>query len=324
MKNIQKIHEEAMELAEKADAALLKKNLTLFRELTVQALKLESEAAYELITVTTAEPTRSILFRSAAHLAKSIGYYAEALKLIELALSGNPFPEIRGELMKLKKEVEKGIRINYSPDEAIEHSYAELTETKKKTKIALNESPQGKPKKNNSGESKTTTEIDHNKFKDIFTTHYQPLLIHAYTLIKNMDAATEIVEEVFVEFIHKPPKSLAEINVRGYLFKLTKSEYLRYLVRKNINEIIEKTGTRESLQIEDIQKEIATALNSLQETDQSTFRLFFIQDKTPQEVATILNKPETSIRMRISRLKKILREFLLASAVENKNKSTDL
>jgi hypothetical protein len=69
------------------------------------AYRLEASAANELTDHHAAEPSRSILFRSAATIAKECGLLEEAQKLIYKALSGDPPPDIKVELQDLLEEV---------------------------------------------------------------------------------------------------------------------------------------------------------------------------------------------------------------------------
>jgi hypothetical protein len=105
MSTIQNIHRQAMEFAKKGIAALEQGNTELYRQLTRQAFELEKKAALELISDYEAEPTRSVLFRSAATLAFNIEDYSEAKRLIYLGLSGNTYQEIKEELEKLLIQV---------------------------------------------------------------------------------------------------------------------------------------------------------------------------------------------------------------------------
>lgn len=59
-------------------------------ELYKKAYELEKEAALALINVLEFEPSRSILFRSAAALAKKCGLFNDAIQLAQLGLNNNP------------------------------------------------------------------------------------------------------------------------------------------------------------------------------------------------------------------------------------------
>ena len=105
MSSVQVIHQEAMKKASEAFEAQKSGNYHDYLILTKQAFEKEKEAAWLLFSKTDKEPTRSILFRSAAQLAFNSGQMREAEQLIAAALSGNPPLEIRRELRLLLKEV---------------------------------------------------------------------------------------------------------------------------------------------------------------------------------------------------------------------------
>jgi nucleoside 2-deoxyribosyltransferase len=76
------------------------------KRLFLEALSLEREAALLLPVSEAAEPSRSILFRSAASLAYNAEEYETAEQLIAHGLSGFPPPEIKEELKDLYENIE--------------------------------------------------------------------------------------------------------------------------------------------------------------------------------------------------------------------------
>ena len=87
--------------AEAAFVAKLRGGLEQASQLTRQAFEKEQEAAALIAHQLDAEPTRSILHRSAATLAIDCGEIKAAERLIATALSGNPPEEIASELKDL-------------------------------------------------------------------------------------------------------------------------------------------------------------------------------------------------------------------------------
>jgi hypothetical protein len=106
MNKLKDIHREAIELAKLAIEARDIGDKKLYYELSKQAFSLEKQAAYMLFANLETEPTRSVLFRSAATLAYNCGMLEEAQKLIYCAFSGSPHFEIKEELNLLLKQVE--------------------------------------------------------------------------------------------------------------------------------------------------------------------------------------------------------------------------
>ncbi len=97
------LHEAAMDLADQA--FLTKNNPTRSRELFRSAFEKESKAAEIWSKISGQEPTRSVLYRSAATLAVDCAEYGEAELLIEKGLSGSPPGDIAEELRELLEVV---------------------------------------------------------------------------------------------------------------------------------------------------------------------------------------------------------------------------
>lgn len=105
MNEIRELHEQAMDSAELAAVARLRGDLDRAEQLLEEALRLEASAARSTPDDASAEPTRSILFRSAASLALELGEDREAERLIGAALSGNPPEGVAEELRELYEGV---------------------------------------------------------------------------------------------------------------------------------------------------------------------------------------------------------------------------
>lgn len=101
MNQIQDLHKQAMDFAEMAQVAKLKGDSDLALQLSKQAFEKERLAAELIVNNLAAEPTRSVLHRSAATLAIDCGEIAAAERLIAVALSGHPPQEIAEELKDL-------------------------------------------------------------------------------------------------------------------------------------------------------------------------------------------------------------------------------
>ena len=101
MNKIRELHTQAMDLAEQAAIKKLRGDRTGGEEILRQALELETKAAEMVADNLEAEPTRSVLHRSAATLAIECGELQIAEKLIAIALAGVPPLDIAEELKDL-------------------------------------------------------------------------------------------------------------------------------------------------------------------------------------------------------------------------------
>ena len=96
MNELDRLHQEAMELVDRAILCRRQGKLEAAIELLNAAFIQEKTAAADLSALDLElEPSRSVLHRSAASLAIECHEFRSAEKLIGLALSGNPLAEAR-------------------------------------------------------------------------------------------------------------------------------------------------------------------------------------------------------------------------------------
>jgi uncharacterized protein HemY len=105
MSKINDLHEKAMQLSDEAFFAKRRGDLDGFLRFSREALELETQAADLLKENLEAEPSRSVLYRSAASIAIDCQEFRQAERLIATALSGNPPTEIAVELRDLLEQL---------------------------------------------------------------------------------------------------------------------------------------------------------------------------------------------------------------------------
>jgi hypothetical protein len=103
MRHISELHQRAMELADRSLLARVAGETVSAKELLRQAFETERQAAETGSDAP--EPTRSILFRSAASLALEVGEVRTAERLIAMGLAGEPPQEIAEDLRDLLEQV---------------------------------------------------------------------------------------------------------------------------------------------------------------------------------------------------------------------------
>jgi hypothetical protein len=111
MSHIHELHQQAMDLAEMAQVAKFKGDLDQGAQLFRQAFNREASAAELIANNFAAEPTCSILYRSAASLAIDCGEFYRAKHLIKAAQQGNPPTEIMEELKDLSTQINEKDRL---------------------------------------------------------------------------------------------------------------------------------------------------------------------------------------------------------------------
>jgi hypothetical protein len=123
---INQLHDEAMRRMDEALAAERRGDEQAARAAFRQAFQLERAAAELLLTLADQpEPSRSVLLRSAASLARDAGPRGESLRLIQLALAGEPPVEIAEELRDLLAAIEQELAPAESEEQRVSQSLLE-------------------------------------------------------------------------------------------------------------------------------------------------------------------------------------------------------
>ena len=107
---VDELHNKAMELADKAFYAKRNKESDLAQSKYLEAFIFESAAAQLLVNEYDKEPTRSVLYRSAASLLLNLPFPSDehvrnAERMVAFGLSGNPPEEIAIELREIWYQV---------------------------------------------------------------------------------------------------------------------------------------------------------------------------------------------------------------------------
>jgi hypothetical protein len=114
------LHRAAMRHAQEAYMAVFNGDTAAALPLYEQAFRLEQQAAHHFILDLQQEPTRSVLFRSAANLAFKCQKYEEAKKMVYFGLAGNPPEEIAQELMDVYQRVIQAVKLAEMPSPALD------------------------------------------------------------------------------------------------------------------------------------------------------------------------------------------------------------
>ena len=126
MTQIDQLHNQAMDLAENAFLAQQKGDKIAFVQLSKEAFLLEKAAALLLQNQLEAEPTRSILFKSAAFLAFDAQEYQECRDMITYTLLGKPDDLIKTEMNQLFDETTRLLKSTPSKLEEFKSKIARL------------------------------------------------------------------------------------------------------------------------------------------------------------------------------------------------------
>lgn len=143
-------------------------------------------------------------------------------------------------------------------------------------------------------------EGDEKAFRVLFD-HFSPRLTSfAYAMLKVSDAATEVVDEVFVNIWKQQRRITAIQNLRVYLYTATKNISLNYISRKAKEQLIEPfdhiniqlsdgESPEQKMITSEIFRKIRSAIDELPPRCKMIFKLVREDGLKYREVAGILN-----------------------------------
>lgn len=166
------------------------------------------------------------------------------------------------------------------------------------------------------------------EFQTLVDEHYEALYRFAYSMAKNPDRASDLVQQTFCIWAQKNHQLKDRSKAKTWLFTTLYREQLSYSRRSSKFpeqdlETLDYQMTGENpdhARLLDGQKAVAL-LHSLEDIYRAPLTLFFMQQHSYKEIATILEIPIGTVMSRIARGKKKLREQMETS--KNNQKTID-
>ncbi|MFJ7828290.1 sigma-70 family RNA polymerase sigma factor [Psychrobacillus sp. NPDC096623] len=154
--------------------------------------------------------------------------------------------------------------------------------------------------------------------KELMLQYTEPLLRLAYYYVKDLQAAEDIVQEVFIKFYHNKNYYEDRGELKAYLTKMTvnkSKDYLKSWAYRKVqlqNKLFPPAGKRNADELvrKDEQAIIGEAIIELPLKQREVLIYFYFNEMTITEVAHILSIPESTVKTRLRRGKELLRNQL--------------
>lgn len=153
-------------------------------------------------------------------------------------------------------------------------------------------------------------------YEAFFKGYYQDLFLWANSILKDSDAAEDIVQEFFVDFWEKKRFKSITSNLQSYIFRSVRNSCLNYIrrERKLIHDIehLEEQEVAPKVNLETLEnsEEIYSAINQLPEKCREVFMLCCVHGHTYNEASEDLDVSINTIRTHMVRAFKFLRKKL--------------
>jgi RNA polymerase sigma-70 factor, ECF subfamily len=141
---------------------------------------------------------------------------------------------------------------------------------------------------------------DIREFENLFSKYYEPLCRYAFSFLKDMDSAEDIVQEFFYNFWKNRTSFSLRLSLNAYLYQAVRNNSLHYLehlvIRQNYEDAVlkdfkqQQPGNEQTrIEAEELGKAINETLRQMPERCSRIFRMNRFEGKKYREIAEILS-----------------------------------
>ena len=156
-------------------------------------------------------------------------------------------------------------------------------------------------------------------FEEVYTKNSLTVYHIAYSYLKNEEDAKDIHQEVFIKYLTKNPKIKKFEEVKYWLIRVTINECINFINYKKKHSIELNDEVINKIKNNEVNEEniIYSFVCDLEPSYKDIIILFYYDNMSTKEIAKLLKKKESTIRMRLHRARNILKERM----EENENGS---
>lgn len=162
-------------------------------------------------------------------------------------------------------------------------------------------------------------------FEQLFKTHYKALHAYANLILKDMELAEEVVQNMFLKFWEKRELLNVETSMKAYLYKSIYNDSLNYLKHEKVKlkyqdfamhtaDHLTDTASAK-VELSELEMRLRAALNELPEQCRTIFQLSRFEELKYREIADRLNISIKTVENQMGKALKLLRiklvDFLL-------------
>lgn len=160
---------------------------------------------------------------------------------------------------------------------------------------------------------------DDNELVVIIDTYYQGLSLYLNSIVKNICAAEEIMQDTFVRLAVKKPKFNGKSSFKTWLYAIARNTALKYLrecsryTENSIDEafqLSDETDIEQQYLIEERKIQLHTAMKKLNPEYAQVLYLKYFEDFDSDSIAKIMKKSKRQIGDLIYRAKNALKNEL--------------
>ena len=153
-------------------------------------------------------------------------------------------------------------------------------------------------------------------FRQVFHAYYEGLCQYAFTLIKDMDDAEDVVQSMFLKIWEKRQTLIITRTIKAYLYKAVYHQCLNHFDHRSVRvKFQERKAVEHVPEVQhpevfpnELEERIVAAINSLPKQCRTIFMMSRYQEMKYVEIAKELDISVNTIENQISKALRMLRE----------------
>ena len=150
-------------------------------------------------------------------------------------------------------------------------------------------------------------------WEELYENHYKELIAYGTRMSSSKELAEDLVQETFVKALMNTEviEDLSPSKRRAWLFRTFKNLFFDRYRRVVLENVYEQNGRPEYIEDQAMQEiENTMLLQILKPEDRAIFQLRHFDGYTAEEISEMMNLPPGTIRSKLSRCRKYLKQNL--------------
>ena len=150
-------------------------------------------------------------------------------------------------------------------------------------------------------------------WEELYEDHYKELVAYGTRMSESKELAEDLVQETFVKALMNTEvfEDLSSSKRRAWLFRTFKNLFFDRYRRAVLENEIEQNLQHEYFEDRGIQEiENRMLLQSIHPQDRAIFQLRYFDGYTAEEISQMMNLPPGTVRSKLSRCRKYLKQHL--------------
>ena len=162
-------------------------------------------------------------------------------------------------------------------------------------------------------------------FEELVIKHKDSMIYFIQKYVKSIDMAEDLAQDVFVYILEHKKNYKFEYCLKTYLYTIAKSKALNYIKREkrivklDENQFEDLEELEEKIFRDERKEKLKESIQKLKIEYQNAIYLADIEELSYKEIAHILKKTNSSVKVLIYRAREALRKIMIEEGYKNEN-----